>query len=189
MTLPETLLMHCPNCGQQQISAETKFCSRCGLQLGLVAELLQHGGTLPQLESIERKKTFLNKKNGVGFGFLWLVFFLFLTAVWGILDAEELAGICAVTGVFGFIAILVGSLIMLPSSRGVFRQTAAPSAQNVQPAALHARVAPEALPPRQHDAAEVYSAPQGSWRAPDTGELIERGSVVENTTKLLNREE
>jgi hypothetical protein len=31
--------MHCPRCGQQQISDQTKFCSRCGFQLGLVSEL------------------------------------------------------------------------------------------------------------------------------------------------------
>ena len=41
--------MHCPRCGQQQISDQTKFCSRCGFQLGLVSELLMNGGFLPQL--------------------------------------------------------------------------------------------------------------------------------------------
>ena len=32
--------MYCPRCSQQQVSEETKFCSRCGLPLGLVSELL-----------------------------------------------------------------------------------------------------------------------------------------------------
>ena len=60
--------MHCPRCGQQQASGETKFCSRCGFQLAIVAELLHHGGTLPQLAAIQKKKTLfahIKTKNAV----------------------------------------------------------------------------------------------------------------------------
>src|SRR5215468_1295947 len=32
--------MYCPNCGQQQISAEMRFCSRCGLALSGLTEWL-----------------------------------------------------------------------------------------------------------------------------------------------------
>jgi uncharacterized membrane protein YvbJ len=32
--------MYCPNCGQQQISDEMRFCSRCGLALSGLAEWL-----------------------------------------------------------------------------------------------------------------------------------------------------
>src|SRR5690242_2918862 len=38
--------MFCPNCGQQQISDEMRFCSRCGLALSGLAEWLT-GGALP----------------------------------------------------------------------------------------------------------------------------------------------
>ena len=38
--------MYCPNCGQQQISEEMRFCSRCGLALSGLAEWLA-GGRLP----------------------------------------------------------------------------------------------------------------------------------------------
>src|SRR5919106_1212849 len=38
--------MYCPNCGQQQISDEMRFCSRCGLALSGLAEWLA-GGRLP----------------------------------------------------------------------------------------------------------------------------------------------
>lgn len=38
--------MFCPKCSQQQPSDEVRFCSRCGFQLEVVAELLQNGGTL-----------------------------------------------------------------------------------------------------------------------------------------------
>ncbi len=32
--------MYCPRCGQQQISDEMKFCSRCGLPMSGLAEWL-----------------------------------------------------------------------------------------------------------------------------------------------------
>ena len=38
--------MYCPNCGQQQVSEEMRFCSRCGLALTGLAEWLA-GGALP----------------------------------------------------------------------------------------------------------------------------------------------
>src|SRR5215207_1065539 len=38
--------MYCPNCGQQQVSDEMRFCSRCGLALTGLAEWLA-GGSLP----------------------------------------------------------------------------------------------------------------------------------------------
>src|SRR5918911_3778366 len=38
--------MYCPNCGQQQISDEMRFCPRCGLALSGLAEWLA-GGRLP----------------------------------------------------------------------------------------------------------------------------------------------
>ena len=36
--------MYCPRCGQKQMAGDLKFCSRCGLPMGLVAELLANGG-------------------------------------------------------------------------------------------------------------------------------------------------
>src|SRR5689334_3481434 len=52
--------MYCPNCGQQQVSEEMRFCSRCGLALSGLTEWLA-GGMLvrraeePQLPSRRRK--------------------------------------------------------------------------------------------------------------------------------------
>src|SRR3982751_6726026 len=36
--------MYCPKCGQQQVSDEMRFCSRCGLALSGLAEWLAGGG-------------------------------------------------------------------------------------------------------------------------------------------------
>jgi len=178
--------MHCPSCGQQQISNETKFCSRCGLPLGIVTEVLMHGGFLPQLAQLNQKKKFFTKKKGVVFGAFWFIFFtMFSTALLGILNApDELIGILAVTGVFGAMMIVLGALVFLPSSKmpmQVFPQFQAP-----QPPLIHADDR-AALPPQQSIPTSVYAPPHaGSWR--DTNDL-QPTSVTEGTTKLLEKDE
>lgn len=180
--------MHCPSCGQQQVSNETKFCSRCGLPLVLVAELLVHGGFLPQLALLnQQKKKFFTKKNGVVLGSFWFLFLtLFCTSFFGVLGApEEFVGVLAVTGLFGSIMIILASLIFLPSSKPTF-----PAINNLQqPNAIPGMNAQtqQALPPQQTMPADFYSAPKtGNWR--DTSDL-EPGSVTESTTRLLTRED
>ena len=181
--------MHCPNCGQQQISNETKFCSRCGMPLGIVAEVLANGGILPQLAQLEQlshKKPFFTKKNGVLFGTFWFIFLtMFATAFFGILNApEELIAIIAVTGVFGAMMIIIGSLALLPSSKLPALSTANFSRP---PDQLQYGAGQSSLPPAQSIPVGMYTAPAtGAWR--DTNDL-EPASVTENTTKLLDEQE
>ena len=181
--------MHCPRCGQQQISNETKFCSACGFQLAIVSELLVNGGVLPQLAALQSKSTLFNKKNGVMFSVAWFIFFtLFLTSVWGILEVDQLAGLSAVTGVFGALFILISSLVFLPSSKQ-FSKLPMHQMPLPQPSTLYGNTNVTALPPQRQQPANEYAAPAGSWKAPDTGDLVRPGSVIEGTTKLLKRDE
>ena len=180
--------MHCPSCGQQQVSNETKFCSRCGLPLGLVSELLIHGGFLPQLAELNsKKKPIFSKKNGVVFGVFWFIFFtMFSTAFFGILHAPpDFVGILAITGVFGSMMIILSSLIFFPSSKPAItlpQQFQTPPA----PAGLYGNER-TALPPQQSIPASSYATPApGTWR--DTNDLSPT-SVTENTTRLLNEDE
>lgn len=181
--------MHCPRCGQQQVSTETKFCSRCGFQLGLVAELLANGGVLPQLaELYQGKGTIFTRKNGVIFTVLWFIFFvMMLPAFFGIADAENAAGVSAVFGLFSTIMLLIVSLGFLKRTPRTY--SLSPMQAPAMAAPLHGQPAQGALPPQQQQPAGVYTAPQGGWRTPETGELVERGSVIENTTKLLKHDE
>lgn len=180
--------MHCPSCGQQQINNESKFCSRCGLALGTIAEVVAHGGYLPQLAQLaemHHKKPFFSKKNGVTFGIIWFIFLtMFMTAMLGILDApEELIAIVAVTGVFGAMMIIIGSLVALPSSKPpVLIANAVPiKSDQLNPASAHT-----ALPPQQSQPVGYYPAPGvGNWR--DTNDL-QPTSVTESTTRLLDKE-
>lgn len=179
--------MHCPSCGQQQVSNDTKFCSRCGMQLGLVSELLLHGGFLPQLAQLNKKKTVFNKKNGVVFATFWFIFFtMFCTAFFGILNAPDaLVGILAITGVFGAMMMTIASLIFLPSSKQTLQGL--PQAHAVQPPVGLYGQNQAALPPQQSTPVSAYNMPRtGVWR--DTNDL-EPSSVTENTTRLLNQDD
>ncbi|HEY2865686.1 MAG TPA: hypothetical protein VGJ02_01225 [Pyrinomonadaceae bacterium] len=182
--------MHCPSCGQQQASNEIKFCSRCGFPLGLITEILGHGGFLPQLAELHKKKTIFNKKNGVIFGVMWFIAFTMLfTSILGIINAPDaIIGTSAVIGVFGAMMMIIGSVTLLPSSKQypliTAQQMLPPSLPNAH--GLHG-AHQQALPGQQSIPATAYAPPRaGSWR--DTNDL-EPSSVTESTTKLLEKEE
>ncbi len=181
--------MHCPSCGQQQVSNETKFCSRCGLPLGLVSEVLAHGGFLPQLAELnKRKKSIFTRRNGLAFSLIWCLFFLLILApLWGILNVDKLAGASAVIGIFGGLILFISSLIFLKSDRptlvpGMQMYPPPPVRYDLAGASAHAT-----LPPQQSVPASSYATPPaGSWR--DTNDL-QPASVTEPTTRLLNKED
>jgi hypothetical protein len=181
--------MHCPGCGQEQVSANTKFCSRCGFPLDIVAELLANGGHLPQLANLINNKSLFNRKNGVMFAVLWFFLFTFLlTPISAVLNLDEIVPVFGILGVFGSILILITSLVYLPSAKRSFT-----GARTVDPASMPVGLFNQpnraALPPEQSIPATAYTAPHGNWRAPDTGELVTPGTVTEGTTKLLSKEE
>ena len=69
--------MFCPRCGQEQASGELRFCSRCGLPMGIIAEVLANGETLPQLLDLGKKSIFY-KTDGAIFSLFWFIFFLLI---------------------------------------------------------------------------------------------------------------
>lgn len=184
--------MHCPRCGQQQVSEEIKFCSRCGFPLGLVAEILFHGGFLPQLADLPKNKKWLTRKNGLKLSLcMFLVFLLVLTPLAGVSGADELAGFFAILGTLGSIVMMILSFLFLPKAGKDFQNEIAMQNAYQQPAQFAGRQNYQnALPPQQSQPAQSYMPPPAnSWKAPDTGDLAQPGSVTESTTKLLKKEE
>ncbi len=183
--------MFCPRCGQQQVSEETKFCSRCGFQMGLIPHLLKHGGVLPQLAELYKGKTpWFTRKNGLIFTVLWFIFFvMMMPAFFGVAGADDVAGVSAIFGVFTTMMLLIVSIALLkPAPKKTdLMQYEIPGVST--PQGLYGNQPAGALPPQQSQPAHVYAPPQaGAWRAPDTGEFA-RPSVTESTTKLLQKEE
>jgi hypothetical protein len=179
--------MHCPRCGQQQVSEDIKFCSRCGLPLGIVSEVVAQGGYLPQLADLsDPKKTFFNKKNGAVFSVIWLISCIFLAIVFdGIMNVNRMGELFAAAGIFGGILILLISLVYLPSSK---KRPVAGTAFERVPESLYGAAQNNALPPRQTHPATDF-VPAAGWRAPETGEFAVPGSVTDSTTKLLKQDE
>lgn len=182
--------MYCPRCSQQQVSEETKFCSRCGFPLGLVSELLAHGGFLPQLAELYKGRKIFTRRNGLIFSLFWfLIFVLILTPFFAIVDApEELIATFAVVGTMGaFILMLASFLILKKEPRPINLPNQVLPPQNAH--TLHAPPQ-QTLPPQYSQPAQSYIPPQqGAWKAPNTGEFAKPPSVTEGTTKLLERDE
>jgi hypothetical protein len=168
--------MHCPDCGQQQVSEETRFCSRCGLPLSLISEVVANRGTLPGLE---RNKPLVTRKAGMFVGIAVTVFFLLVMApLLAFMNArEQLVAIAVVFGIFIGGLIITASLMFLKNERDFDRK----NPRQVKGAA-------NALPPQQQQAvpAQNYAPPKKSpWETDNLG----RPSVTEGTTKLLQDEE
>lgn len=181
--------MNCPRCGQQQVSEEIKFCSRCGFPLGLIAEILAHGGFLPQLADLPKKRKWLTRKNGLKFSLLWFILFLIFTAFAGISGEGEAAGVFAVMSSLGGLFWLVSSILFLPNEPRSYQDERALQ-QPQYPAQFAGGTQNQgALPPQSYQPVDNYMPPAGSWKAPATGDLAQPGSVTDATTKLLKKDE
>jgi hypothetical protein len=181
--------MYCPNCSQQQTSGETKFCSRCGLPLGLVAEILAHGGFLPQLAELGKKRKIFTRRNGLLLALFWFMFFvLILAPLGGITGApKEIPAAMALFGTIGSLFFIVISFAILKKEPKVFDMPA----QIIEPATSSVKNLYQknqmALPPQQSIPVSSYVPPaRENWR--DTKDLV-RPSVTEGTTKLLKDDE
>lgn len=189
--------MHCPRCGQQQVTEQTKFCSRCGFSLVVVADVIAHGGSLPQLDmlNLPQKKKWLTRRNGMVFSLMWLLFFLLIMApFWGIVNVDELAGVSAILGIFGGLLLFLFSVFFLePENKQpqyYYPYPQQPQQMPQYPQQMSGQgYQQSALPPQQSVPVSNYTPPPhvaGSWR--DTNDLG-RGSVTEDTTRLLTKEE
>lgn len=184
--------MHCPRCGQEQVSEDIKFCSRCGFPLGLVSEILAHGGFLPQLADLHKKgKKWLTRNFGLKIALVWFIAICFLLvplaaitrAPGGIIPGLAIIGSC------GALLMTILSFLFLPKENKYYQgQNELPN-QAAAAQYLSGRQTQTALPPPLSQPVSDYAPPMaGSWKAPETGELVPR-SVTEGTTRLLKKDE
>ena len=172
--------MFCPDCGQQQISDEIRFCSRCGLPLSAVSEVVANGGEIPKSQ---KKAGLINRRTGFFVGIVWILFFLTVVApLLRILHAPgEMVTLAATLGFFSGAMILMSSMLFLnnPGSRGK-------GDYKMPRARFQESSEANALPPQQSIPVENYASPAspGRWK---TNDLVQP-SVTENTTKLLDNE-
>ena len=159
--------------------------------MGLIPELLANNGTFPQLaELYTQSQGWFTRKNGVVFSLIWFIFWVMMIPAFAALaNADEVAGVSAVFGLFTTIMLMIFSLGFLKKSQKTI-SVAALEAHQMQATALHGPpMGQPALPPSQSPPAQSYTAPHGAWRTPDTGEFSVPGSVTDSTTKLLNADD
>ena len=182
--------MHCPHCGQQQVSEVVRYCSRCGFPLEGVIQLLNTGGLLPSYSSGPREPS--PRRKGVRQGGILLLLGILVVPMLAILASfapgragttfELFAALSAIVFfVGGVLRMLYAALFedAAPKAPVMF----APYIQSPMPAQMGVVNRSASLPPAQ-------SVPRSNWSQPTTtGELVHRPSVTENTTRLLDRED
>lgn len=179
--------VYCPRCSQEQISNETRFCSRCGFLMTGIAEIVFQGGVPQQLEPIGEKQASPRRrglKQGGGLFLLGVFIVPFVAILAQMLKfPEEIIALFAVVFFLGGILRMIYALFESSNPAGkTLEENVFQTAQTL----LKKNPQPNALPPSQSVPASSYIPPtQGSWR--DTNDLTPT-SVSESTTKLLKDE-
>lgn len=166
--------MYCPRCGQQQISDDRKFCSRCGLPFGGLATWVASGGpTEEQFVSTSPRRKGIRR--GAKLLFLSAVLFPLFLGFSLLIDEP-------VPLFVPFAIFLAGISIMLYSrifGEEVRTLTNYPVPQT-RLGAPFANPALQAAPGLPTDSVSTHNA--------RTAEIVQPASVTENTTKLLDKE-
>jgi len=182
--------MFCPNCGQERISTETSFCSRCGFLLTGTADILQMGGLIPRLSPEMTYRPPSPRSRGIKQGVFVLLLSILIVPLLTVLSiAINLRS--PILPIIATILLVVGGLLRMayawlfespvPGGRTVGESVLSP-AQSLINRPSHAQ-----LPQQQSYPVSSFVAPAtGNWR--DTNEL-EPHSVTEGTTRLLENEE
>jgi hypothetical protein len=171
--------MYCPNCGQQQISQEMRFCSRCGLALSELAEWLA-GGVLPVRQAASTptapespRQRNIRRASKLMF-FSGVLFPLFL--VIGI--AVEEAG-----PIVPPLLVFFASAVWMLYAKLFSYSTPPTLAEMAQPPTFASPTTRSALPPPIS-----VPVPNVGRQRVRTNELAQPPSVTENTTRLLDNE-
>ena len=177
--------MHCPQCGQQQVSDETRFCSRCGFPLSGIAEVVANNGLVPVhktgLVGMPDSPRRRGVKQGV-FLFLLVLLLVPLAALITLAANMEEPFLPAIAAILCVVGGLLRTVYALMFESGV--------GGNATPNMISSPEQRSALPPSQSIPASAYTSPAaGSWR--DTNDLQPQtpGSVTDSTTKLLQKDD
>ena len=170
--------MYCPKCGQQQVSDEMRFCSRCGLALSGLAEWLAGGGVPAKrgdeaqvLPASPRSKGI---RRGAKLMFLSVVLFpVFLVLSFIIDEGAPL--------IVPLVVLFVSLVIMLYAR--LFSDATSPVNEDTQTSAVGSASARSSLAP-----ASNISMPGVGRQQVRTNELAQPPSVAEHTTRLLDNE-
>lgn len=163
--------MYCPRCGQQ-LASETRFCSRCGLPMNAVTDILVNEGLLTTRSDGNGKQSF---NPGVRFGVKLILL--------GILLAPLCLGISYAFDVgfplFAPLTIFLAGLLWLVYSL-IFKEAPIAKDWRIQP------VPPELNEARAPRLSSPHTLNDSSPRAATTGEMLSPPPITDHTTHLLD---
>ena len=180
--------MYCPQCGQQQVSDVTRFCSRCGFLLDGVAVVLSTGGTVPARPLPVGHKQLSPRSKGVRQGALLMLSTILLVPLVGIIGVVVLNLNPAIVGVTAVTCFLGGLLRIFYAL--LLEEAVVPA--NLEAEVTYPRPGDPQFPrPTSHTALPPASAKAtASWRPrTNTAEIYQPPSITENTTRLLDKED
>jgi hypothetical protein len=169
--------MYCPKCSQQQVSDNVRFCSRCGLPLGPVAQLLSGNQILAMREAEQSWKKSLQHHKGTRIGAKMLFFSMVLVPV---AIALSVAFDSPGPLILPFMLFMAGLTQVLYVR--IFGESARLEKHQAQPAISGANERRFESPLSQ--AAPV---PMMDSRPTNTSEIVQPPSVTERTTTLLEK--
>ena len=171
------LSMYCPQCSQEQVAEEMRFCSRCGFPLTIVSQLVSSGGALAGFDT-EGKPQLSPRQRGVRKAALMLIMSAVLIPIVTLMtrikdDFFVLFLPVLMVFLYGLARLLYAYLL----EQGTPQRNESSLAANTRqlPGANRA-----ALPAGQN-------IPITNWKQPvNTSEMAQPPSVTDNTTRLLN---
>lgn len=172
--------MYCPNCGQQQISEEMRFCSRCGLALSDLVEWLANGRLPLKREEEARSVALSPRRKGIRraaklmffSGVMFPIFLVFSIAI------EEPGPMF-----FPFALFFVSLAMMLYARLFSDKHASGSLPSAAQTSAFDSTTPPRYLPP-----ANTVGMPPIGRNQVRTNELAQPPSVTDHTTRLLDNE-
>ena len=171
--------MYCPNCGQQQLSDEMKFCSRCGLALSGLVEWLSGGGVPAKREGETQLETWSPRRKGIRRAAKLMFFSGVLVPVFLVVSfIFDEGGPMIIPFVVFFV-----SLVMLLYARLFSDKIAPVKGETPQGSYLAPNPTRASLPPPTN----MPIAGVGRQQI-GTKEMAERPSVTEHTTRMLDNE-
>jgi hypothetical protein len=162
--------MFCPQCGHQQVSDDTRFCSRCGLSLSLAADSLINSVNL------QREKQELT---GIGLMIATVLMLLNFVIVYGLVTLPHLTNPVFLWIWISFVAVsfLIGGFGLANLIRGGFFK-------RLKDREARLRLM-KAEPEHRMLFEDARSARSEMIEAETTPRLVEPVSVTETTTREL----
>jgi hypothetical protein len=173
--------MHCPQCGQEQISGDMRFCKSCGFSLDGVRELLATGNVSSALEKEGHKPRRSPRREGVRQGVILLFISMVFMPLITLIGKPRGDFVPMMFLMAGLMRILYAVIFQEGEPRKKKQDSSLPNVTPITTDQLGTATRGSALPPAQSVPVAAFSA-----RRVDTAEMVNPPSVTEHTTKLLN---